>query len=193
MKDARIFTSNLDGARKILAEQKAVCKGDYKIHDIIYSPKDTTKSLANEFLRLRLVPRNIWDEKAVVLTIKQTKLNTIGKESVIPLKLQFDHETDARKYLQHNLADKYTFDYEFERTGWQYFMPNDDGVDLEDINGHFSIEFKSSTQAGLEKLLKTFGIDVHEVIKGPSVTAIKEKLFPKEKSPPAGTGPNFKA
>ncbi|HEY0908205.1 MAG TPA: hypothetical protein VGE35_02540 [Candidatus Paceibacterota bacterium] len=179
MKDARIFLNSLDEARKILAEHGAVSKGYYEIHDIIYAPKDASKTIADEFLRLRLVPVNIWNEKAVVLAIKNTKSNVVGKESVIPLKLQFDQESEARAYIEANLADKYAFDYEFSRIGWQYFMPNGDGVDLEDIEGHRSIEFKSPTQEGLEKILDIFGVKREDVIKSASVVAVKEMLSSK--------------
>jgi hypothetical protein len=63
--------------------------------------------------------------------------------------------------------------FEYGCIGWQYDM-GEDQVDLEDIEGHFSIEFKSKTVEGLKNLLEVFGIT--EVIRGPTVVAVKERL-----------------
>ena len=49
-----------------------------------------------------------------------------------------------------------------------------DQVDLEDIEGNFSIEFKSPTENGLKKLLQKFQVELSEVIQGPSVIAIQD-------------------
>jgi hypothetical protein len=173
MLEARNFVSDLDNARRILAEQKAEYKGEYLIHDIIFRSKDSRRTLNDDFLRLRLVPKNIWEDKGVILAIKNTELKSVGKNSVIPLKLQFDTETEARDYYTKNLADKYTYDFEFNRKGWQYFIGTE-GVDLEDIEGHRSIEVKSETEEGLKKLTELFGMK--NIIKGPSVVAVKTIL-----------------
>ncbi len=175
MFDARIFTSTLKDAEEILKRENAAYKGEYSIKDIIYKSKDPEQGLDKVFLRLRLVPNNIWNEKPVIVAIKNTELKTVGKQSIIPLKKEFDTEAEARKYIEENYLDQFEFVFEFERIGWQYFI-GEDGIDLEDIEGHYSIEFKSKTEEGLQKLLRLFGIKNEEVIKGPSVVAIWDLL-----------------
>ena len=71
------------------------------------------------------------------------------------------------------MLDKYMYDFEFNRTGSQYEL-GEDGVDLENIEGNYSIEVKSKSEDGIRKLLKLLGIT--EVIKGPTVVAVKELL-----------------
>lgn len=128
------------------------------------------------FLRLRHVPINIWNEKQYIVAIKNTELKGVGKQSIIPVKEQFDSEEEARDFINKNYADTFDFSYDFSRKGWQYFI-GEDGIDLEDVeNGYFTIEFKSETEEGLERLLKLFEVDHEEVIKGPSVVAIQKLL-----------------
>lgn len=85
MIEARVFVSNLDNARDILKKENAKLKGKYKIHDTIYRNVDKTVSLTDQFLRLRVVPENIWDEKGVILALKQTKLHKVGKALIFLL------------------------------------------------------------------------------------------------------------
>lgn len=175
MFDARIFTNSLDNAKRILGEHQAVFKGEYEIHDIIFSSKNTEETLDKVFLRLRFVLLNIWDEKQVIVSIKNTERKEIGKQSIIPIKEQFDTEESARSFIQEKYSDTFEFDFEFDRRGWQYYL-GEDCVDLEDIQGYYSIEFKSKTEDGLRKLLKMFGVELEEVIQGPSVVAIRNLL-----------------
>ena len=121
-----------------------------------------------------MVPENIWDEKRVILALKQTELRQVGKSSHIPIKLQYDSREEAEEYYEQNLKDDYVKDFEFWRVGWQYFLPNGDVVDLEIIEDEYpSIELKSKTDASLEKLLDKFGIKRVNVITGPSVVAVR--------------------
>jgi hypothetical protein len=173
MLEARNFVKSLDEAKKILSANNAVYKGEYKIHDIIYFSKDSQKTFADEFLRLRLVLKNIWDEKEVVVAIKNTEVKEIGKNSNIPLKKYFDTEGEAKGYIENNLLDKFIYSYEFDRMGWQYDL-GDDQVDLEDIEGFLSIEVKSETEEGLKRLVNLFNME--NILKGPSVVPIKELL-----------------
>lgn len=173
MLEARTFVKNFDKAKEILKSHNAIFKGEYFIHDVIYASKDPGKTLVDEFLRLRMIPKNIWEEKDFVVAIKNTELKSIGKNSIIPFRKEFDFEEEARKFIKENLLDRFQYSYEFDRTGWQYFI-GQDGVDLEDIEGHFSIEIKSKTEEGLQKLAQLF--DIRDPIKGPSVVAIKELL-----------------
>lgn len=175
MIDARIFLSELDSARNALTNSSAVFKGEYVIHDVIYISKDASKGLDIVFLRLRMVSKNIWNEKSYIVAIKETDVRKVGKVSSIPTKKQFDTEKEAREYITSTYSDQFEYLYEFNRIGWQYDMGKDQ-VDLEDIEGHFSIEFKSETEEGLQQLLTLFKVTNESVIKGPSVIAIKELL-----------------
>lgn len=177
MIDARIFIDSLDKAKSVLDSERAELKGKYIIHDTIYRNIDSSISLVDEFLRLREVPENIWNEKRVILALKQTELQTVGKSSHIPLKLQYDKREEAESYYRQNLKDKYIKDFDFWRIGWQYSLANGDVVDLEIIDDKYpSIEFKSENELGIKRLLAKFGVNNEEIIKGPSVVAIRELL-----------------
>ncbi len=173
MIDARTFVDSLEDAKKKLSEMNADFKGEYLIHDSIYSSKDPVHTLDKVFLRLRNVKKNIWNEKQYIVSIKQTELKDVGKQSHIPVKMQFDTEEESLSYIQSNYSMDFEYAFDFNRTGWQYFL-GEDGIDLEDIEGHFSIEFKSKTEEELIKLLDNFGIT--DVIVGPSVVSIKKLL-----------------
>lgn len=175
MIEARVFVGSLDDAKNILKQENAELKGKYKIHDTIYRNVDESIPLIEEFLRLRVMPENIWEDKEVVLALKQTKLHKVGKNSHIPMKLQFDKREEAEAYYEQNLKDEYIKDFGFWRIGWQYFLPNGDVVDLEIIeNDHPSIELKSETDVGMERLLNKFNIKKEDVITGPSVVAVRD-------------------
>ena len=173
MLEARTFVDTLDNARKVLEQENAIFRGHYVIHDYIYSSKDKSLPLERVFLRLRLIPKNIWNEKNVIVAIKQTELMEVGKNSIIPLRKEFDTEEEGRAFIDQNYSDTFEFVYDFEREGWQYDIGSDQ-VDLEDIEGHPSIELKSDTTEGLQKLLNTFNIK--NTIKGPSVLEVKRIL-----------------
>jgi hypothetical protein len=175
MFDARTFPSSIDKAQKILMQESADFKGEYTIHDIIFSSKDPEQTLDKIFLRLRLVPQNIWNEKPFIVAIKNTDIKEVGKQSIIPLKKQFDTEIDARDFINTNYLDQFEYAYEFDRKGWQYDL-GEDQIDLEDIESHFSIEYKSQTENKLKELLKKFNVYSEDVIKGPSVIAIRNIL-----------------
>ena len=173
MLEARTFVNNFDKAREVLKSLDAVSKGDYEIHDIIFRSKDLSKTMVDEFLRLRVVPKNIWNEKGIIVAIKQTEVRDIGKNYTIPLKKEFDSREEAQKFIDENLLDKFEYSFEFSRTGEQYDF-QEGQVDLEDIEGHLSIEVKSKTEEGLKRLVELF--DIKDTIKGPSVVAVKELL-----------------
>lgn len=173
MQDARIFLPSLDKAREILRQDGWEFKGKYSIHDKIYSSKDKSQGLEKVFLRLRHIPINIWPDKEFVVAIKYTDLQEIGKKSIIPVKQDFDTLAEAEEFIRKNYSDTFEFTYEFDRIGWQNDL-NGDQIDLEDIEGHYSIEFKSKTPEGLKKLLMRF--DAVDVISGPSVVAVRDLL-----------------
>lgn len=84
---------------------------------------------------------------------------------------------EVKDYYAKHLQTTYMHVFTFSRIGWQYFMPNGDIVDLEIIEDtHPTIEFKSKTSDGIEKLLATFNVDRGEVTTGPSVVAVQELL-----------------
>lgn len=177
MIEARIFINEIDGIRERLEAAGATNRGRYSIDDTVYRNIDTSITLGDEFLRLRVIPENIWDEKPVILALKQTRLRKVGKNSHIPLKLQFDTKGEAEEYYEAHLKNDFIFDFSFSRIGWQYFLSNGDVVDLEIIEDEYpSIELKSETDDGLERLLGEFGVKQAEVIAGPSVVAVRDVL-----------------
>jgi len=176
MLDARTFPPNLTTARTILTERNRNFKGEYEIRDLIYKSKDPSQTLATVFLRLRFIPLNIWNEKQVIVSIKNTELKSVGKQSIIPVKEQFDTEADARAFIEQNYSDTFEFDFEFSRRGWQYDL-NGDQVDLEEIESYTSIEYKSKTEEGLRALLDTFGVTDDQVLKGPSVIEMRNRIM----------------
>lgn len=173
MFDARIFLPDLAAARKVLAESDSIFKGEYLIRDEIFQLKDRSEGIQEVFLRLRSVPLNIWDEKPFIVALKRTELRDVGKRSSIPAKAQFDTEAEAREFIRQNYDLQFEFLYGFDRRGWQYDL-GEDQVDLEDIEGHPSIEFKSPTEEGLRRLMAKFGAT--DAIRGPSVVAVRQLL-----------------
>ncbi len=173
MLEARTFIRSLEVSRNILAEEKAVFRGCYAIRDIIFSSRDASLPLEKVFLRLRIIPQNIWSEKDVVVSIKETEVKKVGKNSVIPIRKEFDTEEEAKAFIEEKYAKKFQYAFEFDRIGWQYDI-GDDQVDLEDIEGHKSIEFKSESEEGLQRLLALFS--TKDVITGSSVVEIKKIL-----------------
>jgi len=178
MIEARIFVNDLDNAKEILRQENAELKGKYKIYDTIYRNVDKSIPLIEEFLRLRIIPENIWEDKEVILALKRTELHKVGKDSYIPIKLQYDKREEAEEYYEQNLKDEYVKDFAFWRIGWQYRLPNGDEVDLEIVEDRYpSIELKSETDAGLEKILDKFNVKKEDVITGPSVVAVRNILI----------------
>lgn len=177
MIEARIFVDDLNPAKAILLSEDAQVKGDYEIEDTIYGSTDLKVSLNNEFLRLRFIPKNIWDEMPVILSIKKTNLREVGKESEIPFRVEFDSKQEAEAYYAKHLSKRFRKSFTFSRVGRQHILSNGDVVDLEVIEDRYgSIEFKSATDKSMKALLELFSIGRESVIKGPSVVAIKNRL-----------------
>lgn len=173
MLEARTFVDNFDEIKKILESNGAVFKGEYELRDIVFAPKEAGKSLVDEFLRLRIVSKNIWTEKAVIVAIKKTEVKDIGKNSIVPLKKEFASKEEAEKFIEENLLDRFEYSFEFSRKGWQYDLGGDQ-LDLEDIEGYLSVEIKSKTEKGLKRLANLF--NKQDIIKGPTVVAMKKLL-----------------
>lgn len=176
MLEARAFLPEIELAKKILEEKGALFKGEYICRDIIFESTDHNINLEDKFLRLRINEKNIWDEKNVIVSIKQTKKKEIGKESIIPLRKEFDTEKEGRGYITKNFTNEFTESFEFTRTGWQYDL-GEDQVDLErvaNLENCYTIEIKSKTEEGLKRLQKMFNLKT--LIQGPTVVAIKELL-----------------
>ncbi len=176
MLEARAFVGEIETARKILVDKGAIFKGEYICRDLIFAPPDASKGLKDEFLRLRINEKNIWNEGDVIVALKKTEQKEVGKNSLIPFKKEFSSESEARKYIEENFEQDFQYDFEFTRTGWQYDL-GENQVDLEQVHGleHcFSIEVKSNTEEGLRELLRMLHID--STIDGPSVIEMK-RLF----------------
>lgn len=177
MIEARAFGVDIESIRAILERKGAVNKGRYEIRDTIYARKDGSAQISDEFLRLRVMPLNIWDEKSIVVAVKQTKLRAIGKQSYIPVRQEFDTIEEATSYIKEHLDGVYKKDFAFFRVGWQYILPNSDVVDLEIIeNTHNSVEIKSETNVGIKQLAQQLNIKPEQFVKGPSVSAVRRLL-----------------
>ena len=176
MIEARIFLDSLKDVEEILAKQEYEFRGNFKITDEIYRSKDPSKPLSDDLLRLRVIPKNIWNTKDVIISVKQTNLKDIGKESKIPLKLEFDNVKTARSYLKQKILDDYKYDFTFSRTGRQYILSNGDVVDLEIIEGKPSVEFKSGSEQGIKDLLELFNIPLNKILVGPCIVGVKNIL-----------------
>ena len=166
MLEARAFVPEIESARKTL-----------ELNGAIFTPINSDKSLKDEFLRPRIQLKNIWNEKDMIVSIKQTEKRSSGKNSIIPLRKEFDSESEARKFIDENLKNDFEYDFEFTRTGWQYDL-GENQVDLEkveDIPNCYTIEVKSLTENGLKDLIEMLSIP--SLIQGPSVVEIKRLLF----------------
>lgn len=176
MIEARTFSSEIDSTRKILEEHGAVFKGEYILRDKIYSSYNPPKRLDDEFLRVRIYQKNIWNDSNVMVAVKIHEQKEIGVDTVIPLKKGFETEEEAMKFVEENLLDKYKYEFEFNRTGWQYDL-GEDQIDLErvdDLKDFYTVEFKSSTVEGLKRLEGLLKLE--NVIRGPIASHMKELL-----------------
>ncbi len=175
MLEARAFVSEIESTRKALLDAGAIFKGEYRCRDLIFIPNHTDKPYGEEFLRLRINEKNIWNEKDVIVVIKQVEKREIGKENVIPFRKEFDTEEEGRECIE-VFRNDYKFDFEFTRTGWQYDL-GEDQIDLEkveDVEGCFTIEIKSKTVEGLKNLAQMFKLD--SLIKGAMLGEMKRRL-----------------
>lgn len=178
MFEARAFVLDIETAKKVLEDNHAIYKGEYRCRDLIFLPIGQVGSeyVGDKFLRLRIYEKNIWNKKRVVVAIKKTEKKEVGKSSIIYICKEFDSEIEARRYIQDSFGNDFTFDFEFTRTGWQYDL-GDDQIDLEkveDIENCYTIEVKSLTQRGLQQLTRMFNLIF--VVKGSMVGAMKRLL-----------------
>ena len=176
MIEARTFVLEVNTARKILEENKARFKGEYALRDKIYSSYNPLKGLDEEFLRVRIYQKNIWNDSNVVVAVKIHEQKEIGVDTVVPLKKGFETEGEALRFVEENLLNQYKYEFEFNRTGWQYNL-GDDQVDLErvdDLKDFYTIEFKSNTVEGLKKLETLLKLE--NVIRGPIASHMKELI-----------------
>jgi adenylate cyclase class IV len=174
--EARTFVSEIDSTRKILEENNAIFKGEYILKDQIYSSYNPPKGLDDEFLRLRTYQKNIWPEEDVLLAVKIHEQKEIGVDTVVPLKKGFSSEEEAKKFIEENLLNQYKYEFEFNRTGWQYDL-GEDQIDLErvdDLKDFYTIEFKSKTVEGLRRLESLLKLE--NIITGPIASHMKALL-----------------
>jgi adenylate cyclase class IV len=176
MIEARTFSSEIDSTKKILEEKGALFKGEYVLRDRIYSSHHPLKGLSDEFLRVRSYQKNIWNDSNVIVAVKIHEQKEIGLDTVVPLKKGFVTEEEALKFVEENLLHQYKYEFEFNRTGWQYDL-GDDQIDLEkvdDLENFYTVEFKSSTVEGLKRLEKL--LKLTNVIRGPIASHMKGLL-----------------
>ncbi len=176
MIEARTFSSEIDSTKKILEENGAIFKGEYVLRDRIYSSYNPPKGLDDEFLRVRTFQKNIWHDSNVMVAVKIHEQKEIGVDTTVPLKKGFDTLQEALKFVEENLLHQYTYEFEFNRTGWQYDL-GEDQIDLErvdDLENFYTVEFKSNTVEGLKRLEKL--LKLVNVIRGPIASHMKELI-----------------
>ncbi len=176
MIEARTFVSEIDTVRKVLEESGAIFKGEYVLTDKIYSSYNPLKRLDDEFLRVRTHHKDIWNNPNVLVAVKIHEQKEIGVDTIVPLKKGFETENETLVFVNENLLDQYRYEYEFNRTGWQYSLGEDE-IDLErvdDLENFYTVEFKSNTVEGLKRL-ETL-LKLKDVIRGPIASHMKELL-----------------
>jgi len=176
MIEARTFVSEIETVRKILEENGGVFKGEYVLRDKIYSSHNPPKGLDDEFLRVRTHYKDIWNNPHVLVAVKIHEQKEIGVDTVVPLKKGFDTEEEALKFVEENLLNQYHYEYEFNRTGWQYALGEDE-IDLErvdDLQDFYTVEFKSNTVEGLKHLESL--LELKDVIRGPIASHMKDLI-----------------
>lgn len=181
MIEARTFVSEIDTVKHILEDQGAIYKGEYVLTDKIYSSYNPPKELDDEFLRVRTYHKDIWSNPPVLVAVKIHNQKEIGVDTVVPLKKGFETEEEALVFVNENLLNQYKYEYEFNRTGWQYSLGEDE-IDLErvdDLKDFYTVEFKSNTVEGLKKLESL--LELKDVIRGPIASHMK-KLIEKERN-----------
>lgn len=181
MTEARTFVSEIETTKKLLEENGAVFKGEYVLNDKIYSSYNPPKGLDDEFLRVRTHHKDIWNNPQVLVAVKIHEQKEIGVDTVVPLKKGFETEEEALKFITENLADQYKYEYEFNRTGWQYSLGEDE-IDLErvdDLQSFYTVEFKSNTVEGLKRLESL--LQLRDVIRGPIAAHMKEIITSNKK------------
>ena len=138
----RALIASIKDTKSRLERLGAEFDSDYKFKDIIYQKENT--SLNEDFLRVRVYSKSSFGTKKVVLVNKKTGRTKTGKTETTPIKMEFDTEREADKYVKDNLSEyKQSFDY--ERVGWTYKLDNN-RVFLEDIQS-----FRPSVEIEVEK------------------------------------------
>ena len=176
MIEARTFVSEIESTKKLLEEHGAIFKGEYVLTDKIYSSYNPPKGLNDEFLRVRTHHKDIWNNPHVLVAVKIHEQKEIGVDTVVPLKKGFENEEEALKFVTENLINQYKYEYEFNRTGWQYSLGEDE-IDLErvdDLKDFYTVEFKSNSVEGLKRLEKL--LQLKDVIRGPIASHMKELI-----------------
>lgn len=180
MIEARTFVSEIEAIKTLLEKEGAIYKGEYVLTDKIYSSYNPLKGLDDEFLRVRTYHKDIWNNPPVLVAVKIHDQKEIGVDTIVPLKKGFNTEEEALRFVNENLLGQYKYEYEFNRTGWQYILGEYE-IDLErvdDLENFYTVEFKSETVEGLKKLESL--LQLTHVIRGPIASHMKEILEKKD-------------
>ncbi len=180
MIEARTFLKEIETTKKLLEQNGAIFKGEYVLKDKIYSSFNPKKDLDDEFLRVRTYYKDIWNNPKVLVSVKIHEQKEIGVDTIVPIKKGFENEEDAITFVNENLLNKYKYEYEFNRTGWQYILGEYE-IDLErvdDLDDFYTVEFKADTVEGLKKL--EIILDLKDAIRGPIASHMKELIIKKD-------------
>ena len=156
MIEIRALISDIEETKRKIESVGGILKSNYAFKDIIFLPRTTNVDLNKDFLRLRVLSKNNWPTKDVILMRKHTVFKKIGKTDNIILRKEFDTEKEAMDFIKKEFSD-FEFGFKYLREGWQYEL---DGhrVFIEDIKEFRpSIEIEADSEEKLKELVQKTG------------------------------------
>ncbi len=152
MIEGRGIIESVEIARQKVEGLGGVFKSNYAFKDIIFVPRKETYNLTDDFLRVRVLSKNNWNTKNVILVRKKTEFQKIGKIDKVALRKEFDTEKEALNFIEKELGKDFDFGFEFSRQGWQYQLGKN-RVFIEDIEKYRpSLEIEADNEQELKDL-----------------------------------------
>jgi len=158
MIEGRAIISNIEETKKRVESLSGSFKSSYAFKDIIFVPKKKNYNLSDDLLRVRVISKNNWPTKNVILVRKQTEFKNLGKIDKVILKKEFDAENEALDFIKKGLSAEFEYGFEYSREGWEYQLENH-RVFIENIeNLKPSIEIEADSEEDLQRLFDKIGI-----------------------------------
>jgi len=158
MIEGRAIISNIQETKQRVKSLGGDFKSSYAFKDIIFVPKKKNYNLSDDFLRVRVISKNNWPTKNVVLVRKQTEFKDIRKVDNIILKKEFDTESEALDFIKKELSAEFEYGFEYSREGWEYKLESR-RIFIEDIeNLKPSIEIEADSEENLQRLFDKIGV-----------------------------------
>lgn len=168
--EIRAYIQDIDCIKTILLDLGAEYQSEYVFTDYMYQSKDGHWNLDEQFVRLRVYEKTMWDQKRCVLVHK--KKTILGVTGNILIHKEFDAIEDAKQDL-----DEYTLLFSFYRKGWQYSL-NGMQIFVEDIeNLNPTIEIVASDKDQIDDVFTKLA--VKDVMKYSIPYTIQEKIAKK--------------